>query len=73
MEIKNFKDLRVWQKGKELALKIYSLTSVFPKEECYGLTSQMRRSSVSIPCNIAEGFNRYYSKEYRRFLYIAQG
>jgi len=72
-KIKNFQDLRIWQKGIEVVKDIYILTKKFPKEELYGLTSQMRRSAVSIPSNIAEGFRRYYNKEYKQFLYIALG
>ena len=56
--LKNYKDLNVWQKSYELCLKIYELTAKFPKEERYGLTSQLRRSVVSIPSNIAEGHGR---------------
>ena len=52
---------------------IYKLTEKFPKQETYGLTSQMRRSAVSIPSNIAEGFRRYHNKEYKQFLYISLG
>jgi len=70
-KIKNFQDLRIWQKGIEVVKDIYILTKKFPKEELYGLTSQMRRSAVSIPSNIAEGFRRYHNKEYKQFLYIA--
>ncbi len=73
MEVNGFRDLKVWQSGKELVLEVYKLTAAFPKEELYGITSQMRRASVSIPANIAEGFNRYYSKDYKRFLYFALG
>ena len=54
--LKNYKDLKVWQKSYELCLPIYRTTAKFPKEEKYGLTSQIRRSVVSIPSNIAEGF-----------------
>ena len=72
-KIKNFQDLRIWQKGIEVVKDIYILTKKFPKEELYALTSQMRRSAVSIPSNIAEGFRRYHNKEYRQFLYIALG
>ncbi len=72
-KIINFQDLRIWQKGIETVKDIYILTKRFPKEELYGLTSQMRRSAVSIPSNIAEGFRRYHNKEYRQFLYIALG
>jgi four helix bundle protein len=72
-KIKNFQDLRIWQKGIEVVRDIYILTKKFPKEELYGLTSQMRRSAVSIPSNIAEGFRRYHNKEYKQFLYITMG
>jgi four helix bundle protein len=71
--IKNFRDLDVWQLGKKIVLRIYQTTRSFPREEQYGLTSQMRRAAVSIPSNIAEGFNRYHNKEYRQFLYTALG
>ncbi|GAG55719.1 unnamed protein product [marine sediment metagenome] len=71
--IKRFKDLRIWQKGIEVVTDIYTLTKKFPKEELYGLTSQIRRSAISIPTNIAEGFNRFHNKEYKQFLYIALG
>ena len=71
--IKHFKELKVWQKGIEIVKDIYDITRRFPKEEMYGLTSQMRRSSISIPSNIAEGFKRYHTKEYKQFLYIALG
>ena len=72
-KIKNFQDLRIWQIGIEVVKDIYILTKKFPKEELYGLTSQMRRSAVSIPSNIAEGFRRYHNKEYKQFLHIALG
>ena len=71
--IKRFKDLRIWQKGIEVVTDIYTLTKKFPKEELYGITSQIRRSAISIPSNIAEGFRRYHNKEYKQFLYIALG
>lgn len=54
----NFKDFRVWQQGQELVRVVYKLTSKFPKEETYGLTSQLRRAAVSVPSNIAEGWGR---------------
>ena len=73
MEIKDFRDLKIWRQGKTLTLDIYSFSSQFPREELFGLTSQMRRAAVSIPSNIAEGFNRSYKKEYRRYLYFALG
>jgi len=72
-KIKSFKDLRIWQKGIEIVEDSYQLTKGFPKEEVYGLTSQIRRASVSIPSNIAEGFKRYHNKEYKQFLFIALG
>jgi four helix bundle protein len=72
-KIKNFQDLRIWQIGIEVVKDIYILTKKFPKEELYGLTSQMRRSAISIPSNIAEGFRRYHNKEYKQFLYITLG
>jgi len=72
-KIKNFQDLRIWQIGIEVVKDVYILTKKFPKEELYGLTSQMRQSAVSIPSNIAEGFRRYHNKEYKQFLYIALG
>ena len=72
-KIKNIQDLRIWRKGIEVVKDIYILTKQLPREELYGLTSQMRRSAVSIPSNIAEGFRRYHNKEYKQFLYIALG
>ena len=72
-KIKNFKELRIWQKGIEIIKNVYLVTQSFPKEEMYGLTSQMRRAAVSVPSNIAEGFKRYHAKEYRQFLHIALG
>ena len=73
VKIRNFKDLEIWQRGLALATSVYSMTKAFPKEEVYGLTSQMRRASVSVPSNIAEGFNRGSNRDYSRFLYIALG
>ena len=71
-EIKDFKDLKIWEKGMIIAERCYSLTKKFPKEETYGMTQQIRRSSVSIPANIAEGYGRRSSGDYSRFLNIAQ-
>ncbi|MGB3535841.1 MAG: four helix bundle protein [Microcoleaceae cyanobacterium] len=71
--ISNFKDLRVWQNGMDIAEKCYFLTQLFPKSELYGMVQQIRRSAVSIPANIAEGYGRRYRREYVRFLNIAQG
>ncbi|NQT01725.1 MAG: four helix bundle protein [Planctomycetes bacterium] len=73
MKVKDFKDLKVWQKGIEIVDKIYTITAKFPKEEVYGLSSQTRKAAVSIPSNIAEGFLRHHTKEYKQFLYIALG
>lgn len=70
--IKHLEDLLVWQKADALALQIYEVTQRFPKEELYGLVSQMRRAAVSIPANIVEGFERQYKKEFIQFLEIAK-
>jgi four helix bundle protein len=72
-KIKNFRDLDVWQLAMEIIVEVYAITKGFPKEEIYGLISQMRRAALSIASNVAEGFNRYHNKEYRQFLYIALG
>jgi four helix bundle protein len=69
----SYRDLIAWQKAKTLALDVYVCTRKFPKDEIYGLTSQMRRAAVSIPSNIAEGKGRYSRKEFVQFLYIARG
>ena len=71
--ISSFRDLLVWQKAMDLATEIYRLTRLFPADELYGLTSQLRRSSVSIPSNIAEGQGRTGTKEFLQFLSIARG
>ncbi len=68
-----FKDLIVWKKGRELVKEVYLLTANFPKDEVFSLTSQIRRSVVSIPANIAEGCGRSTDKELCRFLDIANG
>ena len=68
--LKNYKELKVWQKSYKLCLEIYRITAKFPKEERYGLTSQIRRSVVSIPSNIAEGYGRKTTRDYIRMLYI---
>ena len=72
-KIKSFKDLKIWQKSVQLVEEIYTISRSFPKEEMYGLQSQLRRSAVSIPSNIAEGFARLHNREYRNFLYISLG
>lgn len=69
----HFKQLRVWQRGIDVVDKIYQVTESFPKRERYNLVSQMCRSAVSVPSNIAEGFKRYHNKEFKQFLFIAQG
>ena len=69
--IHSYRDLIVWQKAMELVAVVYELTELFPKSEIYGLISQMRRSAVSIPSNIAEGRRRGSRKDYRQFLLIA--
>ncbi|MCP2027705.1 four helix bundle protein [Flavobacterium sp. HSC-32F16] len=69
----HFRKILVWQKSISLVTKIYKATSTFPKEEMFGLTSQIRRSSVSIPSNIAEGSGRESTKDFLRFLYISLG
>ena len=73
MSIKTYKDLEIWQIGKSVVKDVYQLTGSFPKEELYGLTSQMRRAAISIPSNVAEGFRRRHTKEYKQFLHIALG
>ncbi len=69
----SYRDLIVWQKSIDLVTLVYKMTSSFPKEEKYSLTSQLKRSAISVPSNIAEGYGRKYTKEYSRFLQIARG
>ena len=69
----SFRDLKVWQRSIELSVATYRLTRDFPGEELYGLTSQLRRASVSIASNIAEGYGRMSAGEYRQFIGIARG
>jgi four helix bundle protein len=71
--VKSFRDLDIWKRSMGLAERTYRATETFPKGELGGLASQMRRSAVSVPSNIAEGFARSRSTEYRQFLYIARG
>ncbi|ACC84986.1 four helix bundle protein [Nostoc punctiforme] len=71
--IQSYQDLKVWQEAMNLAEECYRVTKQFPKEETYGMISQIRRASVSIPANIAEGYGRRTRGEYIQFLYIAQG
>jgi four helix bundle protein len=70
---KTFKDLVVWKRSHEFVLETYRFTSSFPKREVYGLTSQMRRTALSIPANIAEGFKKRTKSDKARFMNIAQG
>ena len=72
-DVKSYRDLRVWQKGMDLAADVYRLSRCWPKEELYGLTSQARRSAASVPANIAEGYGRQSSGSYGQFLKIARG
>jgi four helix bundle protein len=72
-KIRTYRDLDIWKAGIRLVKDIYKLTEHFPKQEMYGLVSQMRRLGVSIPSNVAEGFRRYHNKEYRQFLYTSLG
>ncbi len=72
-ELKTHKDLDVWKTSMDLAFDLYSVTKNFPKEEMYGLTSQIRRSAVSVASNIAEGAARGSKKEFIQFLYISLG
>jgi len=69
--IKTFQELQVWQKAHRLVLLTYKVTKAFPKEELYGLVSQLRRSAASIPTNIAEGYKRRGAKDYARFVNMA--
>jgi four helix bundle protein len=73
INMKNFKQLKIWQKGFDIAIDSFKLVSVFPKEEKYGISSQITRAAVSIPSNIAEGSSRTSEKEYGRFLEISLG
>jgi four helix bundle protein len=73
MRTHNFQELKVWQKGRELVKDIYTLTKELPKEELFGLTSQMRRAAVSIPSNIAEGCGRNTDKQLALFIDYAMG
>lgn len=73
MTVKSYKDLEVWQKAMELVVSCYQITRNFPKNEVYGLASQLQRAAVSIPANIAEGRSRKHSKEFVQYLSIAYG
>ena len=71
--MRNFKQLLIWQKGFEIAVKLFNLVKSFPKEEKFGLAMQLTKAAVSIPSNIAEGSSRSSSKDYNRFLEISLG
>lgn len=73
MQVKSYKDLIVWQKAMDLVEMVYTVTKGFPREELYGLTNQLRRATVSVPSNIAEGHARNSTAEYRNFLSMARG
>lgn len=72
-EYRTYRDLDVWKKARELVKEVYLISKGFPKDEIYGLVSQMRRCAVSIPSNIAEGYGRQFKKETIQFLHIARG
>lgn len=72
-ELNSYKDLKIWQKGLSLCVNTYELTKDFPEEKKFGLISQIRRCSVSISANIAEGYGRHSTKSYVQFLKIARG
>ena len=69
--LNSYKELKVWQKSIELTVELYRVTNLFPKSEVYGIISQIRRSAVSIPFNIAEGYSRKHRQEYAQFIRIA--
>ena len=70
---RNFRNIKAWQHADDLAVLVYSATESYPKEEMYGITSQLRRAAVSVPANIAEGASREHQKEYLHFLNVARG
>lgn len=71
--LKSFKDLVVWQRSFQLCKRVYQITRAFPADERFGLTAQLRRATVSIPSNIAEGYGRGTTRDYVRFLWTANG
>ncbi len=73
MKVESYRDLIVWQRAIEMTLALYRVTAEFPREEIYGLTSQLRRAGVSVASNIAEGYGRPSRGDYRHFLGIARG
>ncbi len=72
-EIRSYRDLRVWKEAMDLAVECYDLTRGFPREEAFGMTSQIRRAAASVPANIAEGYGRNSTGQYVQFLRTAQG
>lgn len=73
MKIGSYKELDVWKKGIEIVAFVYDVTDKFPKNEIYGLVAHMRKTAISIPSNIAEGYARRHAKEFRQFCYISLG
>lgn len=73
IKLKSYKDLIVWQKAMDLCEMVYAVTKEFPKHELFGLVSQIQRSAVSVPSNIAEGYSRFSPKEYGQFYTISYG
>jgi four helix bundle protein len=73
MESKSYTEMNVWKVARQIANEIYSVTQIFPKDEIFGITNQMRRAAVSIASNIAEGIGRNHSKDTLQFLYISRG
>ncbi len=72
-EVKSYKDLLIWQKGIDLVVEVYKAVKAFPREELYALSDQIKRSSVSVPSNIAEGQARQHTTEFRQFLHVSLG
>ena len=73
MHYSSFEDMTVWQRGMELAERVFAITETLPRKEDYGLTSQVRRSALSVPGNIAEGFGRRHTKDKLNFYYVSRG
>ena len=73
MKVKNYRELIVWQKAMDLVIEVYTISTAFPREEVYGLTSQLRRAAVSVPSNIAEGQGRRTTADFLRHLSISYG
>lgn len=71
--MRDYKNIKAYQFADDLVIEVYKVTKDFPKEELYGLTSQLRRAAVSIPTNIAEGASRQHKRDYLQFLYVARG